>query len=235
MDELEQLALIYDRAEGAVHQAHTAADAFVLVDAGPAILVAGDGVHAAGLLTGPGELDDGVIGAGVPALAALDALALVDAGPAGTVYVDGALGAGVLTVAGQAALAGIGDLVVGGGAGVAGVLDDVDQRRVVVFLGDSAFLHAFGQNGMLRHGAQGQAHGKADTLTHDGALQKDGIAVVAHLSWYDLIGQLLHTPVIAALVGQLGHLGKDALAHIGDGAFEISHRVKVLRVICNIK
>ena len=172
-----------------------------------------------------------MVGAGVPALAALDALLLVDARPARAVYVDSTLGAGVLTVPCQTALTGVGDLIVGGGAGVAGVLDDVDQGRVIVLLRDGALLHADGQDGVLRHGPQRQTHGQTDALAHNGPLQENGIPMVAHLAGYDLIGQLLHASVVAALIGQLGHLGKDALTHIGDGALEVSHVKQSLRAV----
>ena len=73
LDDLKDLPLVHNGAEGAVHQTLAAVDAFFMVDVRPAILVLADGVHAAGLLTGPQEFDDGLIGAGGLALAALDA------------------------------------------------------------------------------------------------------------------------------------------------------------------
>ena len=218
MDQLEQLALVHNGAEGAVHQAHAAVDALVIVDLGPAVLVLADGVHAAGLLAGPEELDDGLIGAGGLALAALDALGLVDLSLA-VLKVDGPLGTGMGAVPGQAALAGVGDLIVGVGTGVAGVFDDVDQRRIVVFLGNGAFLHTVGQQRMLGHIPQGKAHGQADPLAHNGPLQEDGLPDGAHLAGHQLIGQLLQPGIIVpALIGQLRHLGEHLLAHVGDGA-----------------
>ena len=181
------------------------------------MLILPDGVHTAGLLTRAGELDDGLIGAGGLALAALDALGLVDLGLA-VLKVDGPLGTGVGAVPGQTALAGVGDLIVGVGTGVAGVFDDVDQRGIVVFLRDGALLHAVGQQRMLRHRTQGQSHSQPDPLAHDGALQKDGFPLPPDLAGYDLIGQLLDPGVVAALVGQLRHLGEHRFAHVGDGA-----------------
>ena len=202
MDQLEQLPLVHNGAEGAVHQAHTAVDALVIVDLGPAVLILADGVHAAGLLAGAEEFDDGLIGAGRLALAALDALGL-----------------GVGAVTGQAPLAGVGDLVMSVGTGVAGVFDDVDQRGIVVFLGNGAFLHTVGQQRMLRHVPQGKAHGQADPLAHNSPLQEDGLADGAYLAGHQLIGQLLQPGIIVpALVCQLRHLGEHLLAHVGDGA-----------------
>src|SRR5699024_8190642 len=110
VDELEDLALVHDGAEGAVHQAHAAGDALVVVDLGPAVVVGADGVHAAGLLTGALQLDDGVVLAGLGAAAALDALVLLDVALAVDVA-DGVLVADLLAGPGQAALAVLGDAV----------------------------------------------------------------------------------------------------------------------------
>ena len=67
VDKLEQLSLIHNSAEGAVHQTHTAADALVLVDLRPAVLILADGVHAVGEAPflaaehrGPAAVVDGV-------------------------------------------------------------------------------------------------------------------------------------------------------------------------------
>ena len=188
-----------------------------------AVFILPNGVHAAGLLAGAGELDDGLIGAGVLALAALDALALVDAGVAATVDVDSVLGTGVLAVPRQAALAGVRHLVMGGLTAVAGVFDDVHQRGIVVLLRHGALLDAVAEQAVLRHRTQGQSHGQPDTLAHDGALQKNGRPLVAHLAGHDLVGQLLHPPVIAAFISQSRHLGKHAFTQIGDIALEVSH------------
>lgn len=95
---------------------------------------------------------------------------------------------------------------------MAGVFDDVDQRRIVVFLGNGAFLHAVGQQRMLGHIPQGKAHGQADPLAHNGPLQEDGLPDGTHLAGHQLIGQLFHAGVIvSALIGQLRHLGEHLL------------------------
>ena len=221
VDQLEELALVHDGAEGAVHQTHAAADALILIDLGAAQLVAGDGVHAAGLGTGTLELDDGLIGAALLAAAALDALLLIDDGLA-LDEGNSVLGAGVVAVVGKAALTHVGHLVVGGGTGVAGVLDDVDEGRIVIFLGDGAFLHAVAEQIVLRHRPQRQPHGKADALAHDGALQKDGFAHGGLFAGHNLIGQLLHAGVILVIC-HFGHFREHALAGVGDAAGNVSH------------
>ena len=131
VDKLEQLSLIHNSAEGAVHQTHTAADALVLVDLRPAVLILADGVHAAGLLTGPLKADDGLIGAGRLALSAFDALALIDLRPT-MVKADGFPGAGIGAVVGQTALAGVGHLIMGVRTGVTGIFNNVDQGWFVI-------------------------------------------------------------------------------------------------------
>ena len=52
LNDLENLALVHDGAEGAGHQALAAGHTLVLIDDSPSVLVRADGVHAAGGLTG---------------------------------------------------------------------------------------------------------------------------------------------------------------------------------------
>ena len=59
LDQLEDLALVDDGAEGAVDQAHAAGYALVVIDLGTAVLIRVDGAHAAGGGAGPLGLDDG--------------------------------------------------------------------------------------------------------------------------------------------------------------------------------
>ena len=223
VDHLEHLALVDDGAERAVDKAHAAADALVVVDLRAAVLVAADGIHAAGLLAGAGKADDRTIGAGVLALAALDALRLVDLGLP-VVERDGAAGAVIGTVLGQTALTGVRHLKMSRRTAVAGILDDVDQRRIVVFLRDRTLLHSVGEQVVLRNVAQGQAHSQTDPFANDGALQEDRLPELPNLSGHDLIGQLLHPAVvIPILIGKSCHLGKDPLANVGYAALDVAH------------
>src|SRR5690606_32223367 len=57
-----------------------AGNTFVLIDLCPPQVVRIDGVDPTGLSTGPIILNDGVIGAGVPAAAALNAFLLINVG-----------------------------------------------------------------------------------------------------------------------------------------------------------
>ena len=128
-----------------------------------------DGTHTAGSSTGTLGLDDGAVGAAVDAAAALHAQALVDVAFA-VAEADGVFGADFLAGVGKAALAHLGDLDDLLGAAIAGELDDVDQRRLIVLVRDDAVLQAFGGGHALIQRAQGEAHGQTDTLGHDGSL-----------------------------------------------------------------
>ena len=127
VDDLEDLALVGNGGEGAVHQAHAAGDALVVVDLGPAQLVGFDGVHAAGCGAGALNLADGVVGALVEAPAAFDALVLVNVAMRVLVQINGILGAHIHAGMGQAALAAVRNPDLLGGAGIAGKGDDIDQ------------------------------------------------------------------------------------------------------------
>ena len=221
-DHLKDLPLVHDGPEGAAHQALAAGYALVLVDDRPALLVGDDGVHAAGGGAGAFHVDDGVVGAGGGALAALDARIRVDLALA-VDEGDGPLGADLLAGGGQAVLAELGDLVLLGGAGVAGVGDDVDKGRLVVGLGDGGLVHALGHQGPGLDGADGQAHGQPDPLAGDGPLQEDGLPVQGLVAGDDDVGQILGLGVVSALVGHAGHLGEDLFADVGNQGWNASH------------
>ena len=224
LNKLEDLALVHNGAKGAVHKAHAAGNALVVVDLRPAQFVRADGVHAAGGGAGALHLDDGVIGAHIHALAALDALVLIDHRAAAGGEADGVLGADLLAGVGKAAAAHVGHLHLFGRAGRTGELDDVDERRVVVFAGDHAVLDARVGGRLLVHRAQGQAHGQADALGNDGPFQKDAVAVGAHLTGNDLVRQLHHLGgVVLPLVGKTGHLGEYLAANVGHGGVDTAH------------
>ena len=161
MDQLEQLPFIYNSAKGAVHQAHATANALILVNLCPAIFVLADSIHTAGLLAGP--LNYCTKLAVFLTLAAFNALALVDLSPA-IAEADGALGAGIGAVVRQAALAGVCHLVVGVRAGVAGIFDDVNQRRLVIFIRNIACLHPGCQMHRLILRTKGKSHRQTESL-----------------------------------------------------------------------
>ena len=184
-----------------------------------------DGAHAAGRSAGALGLDDGVVGADVHAAAALDALLLVDGGAAGLPD-DGVLGADLHTGVGQAALAQVRDLDHLFGAAVAGELDHVDQRGIVVLVRDVGVLQARDHAVVLVHAAGGQADGQADALLDDGAFQEDVLAQFALLAGDDLVGDAAHHVVcLLALdvgVGHPGDFGEYRPPDLDDGGIDAS-------------
>ena len=220
-DDLIDLALVDDRAERAAHEALAAGDAAVIVDAGLAIFVDADGVHAAGGLTRALEVGDGVVRTGSGAFAALDAELLVDAALAVDKF-DRALRAHALARGGEAALTQLVDTVLPRRAGVAGVGDDVDERRLVILLGDGGLIHALGQKRARLHGLEGQTHGQPHALAGDGALEKHGLAVQRALAGDDLEGDILHIGVVAG-VCHPGDLGEDFFSDLCDQRRDSAH------------
>ena len=114
---------------------------------------------------------------------------------------------------------------------MAGVGDDVDERRLVILLGDGRLIHALGQKRAGLYGLQGQAHRKAHALARNGAFEKDGLAVQRALAGDDLEGDILHIGVVAG-VCHPGDLGKDFFPDVGDKRRNAAHDEKLLCVIC---
>ena len=236
LDQLIDLALVGDGAEGAVDQALAAGDAAGIVDLSAAQGIRVDGAHAAGRSAGALGLDDGVVGADVHAAAALDALLLVNGGAA-RLPGDGALGAHFHTGVGKAALAQVRDLHHLFGAAVAGELDDVDQGGIVVLVRNVGVLQARHHAVVLVHPAGGQADGQAHALFDDGPLQEDVLAQLAFFAGDDLIGDGAHHVVgLLALdvgVGHPGDFGEYRPPDLDDGGINASEaHSKTLLCFC---
>ena len=224
VDDLEDLALVRDGGEGAVHQAHAAGDALVVVDLGPAQLVGADGVHAAGCGAGALNLADGVVGALVEAPAAFDALVLVNVAMLVLVQINGILGAHIHARMGQAALAAVRNPDLLGGAGIAGKGDDIDQGLLKIFVVGRGRLLDTGADGrLLASGLQAHAKGQPHPLLDNGPLQKHVVAVAGHLSGNDGVGDHVHPLQIPALIGQAGLLCEYVAANIVYRAVYTSH------------
>ena len=159
-------------------------------------------------------MHDGVIRAGGGTLSAFDALALHDAAAA-VDKLDRALRADLLARGGKAALTQLGRIVPVRRAGVAGIGDDVDERRLVILLGDGGLIHALGQKRALLHGLKRQTHRQPHALARDGAFEEDGLAVQGVLARHDAERDVLHLRVVAG-IGHSGNLGKDLFSDVGD-------------------
>ena len=128
----------------------------------------------------------------------------------------------------QTALAGVRHLVMGIGAGVTGILDDVNQGRLVVFFSNGAFLYTVGQHALLCGRAQTETHGKTNALANDGTLQKNRLPQLAYLAGNNLIGELVNPAIVAAFISELCYLRKNPLAQICNPTVIISHFVSFL-------
>ena len=80
VEDLQQLRLLHDGREGARAEARAAEDALAEVDLRAAMRVLVDRADGAGRLARDGDLDDGLVGTDLRALAAADALGVVDDG-----------------------------------------------------------------------------------------------------------------------------------------------------------
>jgi ferredoxin len=195
-----------------------------------------DGTHAAGRSAGALGLDDGVVGADGDAAAALDALVLIDGGTA-ALPSDGLLGAHFHTGVCKAALTQVRHLDQLFGAAVAGKLDHVDQRGIVVLIGDGGVLQTGDHAVVLVHAAGGQTHSQTHALLNDGALQEDVLAQLALLTGDDGIGDLAHQVVgLLALdvgVSHAGDLGKHLTADLDDRSIDSSETHSNLSLLRN--
>ena len=106
---------------------------------------------------------------GAGALAALDALFRVNVALA-VDEGDCALGTDPLAGSCQTVLAVLRHPVLVSRAGVAGIGNDIDERRLVILLGDGGGIHALGHQAAGLDGADGQAHSQPHPLTRNGAL-----------------------------------------------------------------
>ena len=222
--QLVDLALVGNGAEGAVHQAHAAGDALVVVDFSPAQLVGLNGVHAAGGGAGAVDPADGPVGTLVVALAALDALALVDVAVLVLIQIDGVFGADVHARVRNTALAAVRDADLLRRAGVAGVRDDVYQGILVVLLEFLGPLNVLADGRGVPGVAHIQAHGQADPLLHNGPLQKHVMTVFGHVALDHLEGDMVCLAGIAALKGQPGNLLEYGASNVVYRAVNSSHQ-----------
>ena len=112
------------------------------------------------------------------------------------------------------------------GAAVAGKLDHVDQRGIIVLIGDGGVLQTGDNAVVLVHAAGGQTHSQTHALLNDGALEEDVLAQLALFTGDDGIGDLAHQVVgLLALdvgVSHAGDLGKHLTADLDDRGIDSS-------------
>lgn len=199
----------------------SAGDAAFIVDAGLPVFIHADGIHSTGRLTGPLDECDGMIGTGGSAFSTLDTGRLIDHAFA-VDKPNRALGADALARGGQTALTEICDLIPLGRAGVAGIRDDADERRLIILLRDGRVIHSLGQQCASLHGPEGQAHRQSHPFARNRALEKHGFPVQRAVAGNDAIWNVLHLGIVAG-IGHPGDLGKDFFANIGDQGRDAAH------------
>ena len=232
LDDLEDLALIGNGAKRAVDEALSAGDALLVVNLRTTVLVGANGLHTAGRGAGPLLVENGVVGAHLGALATVDALLLVDVGL--LVHKrDGALGAYLAAGVRQAALAHVGHAIDVVLAGVAGKLDDVDERRLVIGLGLCRLSKAVGELLGTVDALQGKAQREADALAHDGALEKYALAVGRNVAGNNLVRELVELLrlVFPTLVRDLRYLAEDIAPNLGQVGVHATHGVSHRRIL----
>ena len=186
-----------------------------------------DGVHAAGRRARAFLGDDGVIAAGRRTAAAFDTFVLIDAGSAdGAVQMHRVFRADFHTRMSETTHAALGDDETLLRAGVAGKLDNIDQRRCVVSLRTVRCFHVLGYRRLVAGVAARQAHGKTHSLSYDGSLQEHVISEVRHVPRDDLVrdflNMLFHRRLF--LIGHFGYLCKNHMTDILYSCLDSSHK-----------
>ena len=106
---------------------------------------------------------------------------------------------------------------------MAGVGDNIDQRGLVVLLGNGGVVHALGHQHTGVGGAQAQAHGQTNAFADDGTFQEDGVTGVGNIAGDDDVRDILSTGIAVACVGHTGDFGKDCTAVLVDKGMNASH------------
>ena len=104
-----------------------------------------------------------------------------------------------------------------------GIGNNVNQRRLVILLGNGGGVHALGHQAAGLDGADGQTHGKPHPLSGDGAFQENRLPVQGLVAGDDLEGQILRPFISVAAVGHAGNFGKHLLTNIRDQRRNSSH------------
>ena len=180
----------------------------------PSIFIGMDSIHSTGLGTWSFLFDNGIIWTGFHTFAAFDTFFLIDYRPA-ILHMNGILGTDLLTWVLQAALTAFCHQDSFLRAGIAGKFDNINKRRLIIFLLNKARLHPFGNRGMLGNVAQGQSHCHTQPLSYNGSFQENTVTVCGNFSWQDLVWKLVHFLLNIALVGKTGDFSKNLVSDLG--------------------
>ena len=130
MNHLEDLSLICNGTKWAAYKSLTAANSLVLIDHCSPLLIRSNGIHTAALGTGTFQMHDCIVRTCICTFAAFDAFTLIDMTSA-IFKRDRTLGANLFTGPCETVLAILCYLVLIGGASMAGIRNNIDQRRLI--------------------------------------------------------------------------------------------------------
>ena len=106
---------------------------------------------------------------------------------------------------------------------MAGIGNDVDERRLIVLFCYGSMVHILRQQMTGLDGTHVQSHSQAHPLTGNGTLQEYRFPVQGLIAGNDHIRQILHALISLAGIGHPGYLGKDIFANIGNQRRNSSH------------
>ena len=124
---------------------------------------------------------------------------------------------------GNAALAAVRNADLLGGAGVAGIGDNVDQGLVEILLVRGGLLNLSTDGGRGAVWVQVHAQSQLEAGGNNRALQKHIVAVVGDLTGNQLIGDHIHLVIVVLAVSQPGDLCEYVAADIVHRAVYTSH------------
>ena len=106
---------------------------------------------------------------------------------------------------------------------MAGIRNDVNERRLIILLCDGSLVHTLGDQVTAIGRTQAQAHSKPHPLAGNGPLQEYRLPVQGTVSGDNHIGQLIGALIALAGIGHPGHLGKNFFSNIRDQRRNSSH------------
>ena len=169
LNHLENLCLICNRTKRAIYQTHTARNTLIIVDFRAAVFIRTNRINTARLCTRAFLLDNRIIRANILATATFNALILVNHRTA-IDNVDGILGAHFGARMRQTALTALCNHNALLRARMAGELNNVDERRLIILFDGCALLDSIRNRCICRSCAHRHTHCQAQTLADNCAL-----------------------------------------------------------------
>ena len=145
---LENLGFICNSSKWTVCQAHTAGNTFFLINIRTTVFIRTDCIHSAGFCTGSLQFHDCMVRTDADTFSTFDTFFLINHGFS-VLKADSTFRTDLFTGMSQTSLAGIRHSYFIIRAGMAGKLNHIDQRRLIIFLRLHTFLSTCGYRCML--------------------------------------------------------------------------------------